>query len=316
MTRNGLLPKLSPPLPVKSGWPWTEESKPLPRMMSNNVTWPKISIVTPSYNQGQFLEETIRSVLLQNYPNLEYIIMDGGSTDNSVAIIKKYEPWLTYWVSEKDGGQADAIYNGFKRSTGTIIGWLNSDDLFMPGALSSFAEYFVKHPNANLVISGCVLIDQDTNMILKPNGLPHFNLGTHVSFRKLFWLGCDFHQPATLWKRNVFFEVGGFDTSLKFSFDYDMYLRISKISPTHRLKNIVAAFRLHPESKTTNLMSVCSAENDKIRRRYIKKISNRFIEQVLSHYYSRKANLLLRFEVRWYRFLCFMGIKSLPSLYR
>ena len=110
-----------PPIDVaKPGWPWAEASVPLPEKMPDGSDWPRISVVTPSYNQGEFIEETIRSVLLQGYPNLEYIIIDGGSTDNSVEIIKKYEPWLTYWVSEKDRGQSHAINKGFKHAAGEI----------------------------------------------------------------------------------------------------------------------------------------------------------------------------------------------------
>ena len=108
--------------------------------MPDGRSWPKISIVTPSYNQGEFLEETIRAVLLQNYPNLEYFIMDGGSTDNSVEIIKTYKPWLTYWVSEKDKGQADAINKGFERVTGDILAWLNSDDTYEPDILKDMEK--------------------------------------------------------------------------------------------------------------------------------------------------------------------------------
>jgi len=105
----------------KKGWPWTEETPPLPDTMPDGRPWPRISIVTPSYNQAEFIEETIRSVLLQGYPDIEYIIIDGGSTDGSVKIIKKYEPWLTYWVSEPDRGQSHAINKGMKRATGEIL---------------------------------------------------------------------------------------------------------------------------------------------------------------------------------------------------
>src|SRR5215831_6523303 len=113
-----------PPAPAgKSGWPWTEETSALADQNEDGINWPRISIVTPSYNQGQFLEETIRSVLLQNYSNLEYIVIDGGSSDNSAEIIRKYEPWLTHWVSEKDDGQSHAINKGFQRVTGDLVAW-------------------------------------------------------------------------------------------------------------------------------------------------------------------------------------------------
>ena len=116
-------------------------------LQRNNSDWPKISIITPSYNQGIFIEETILSVLDQNYPNLEYIIMDGGSTDNTVDIIKKYEDRITYWISEKDNGQSDAINKGFHKSTGDILHWLNSDDVLVPRALNMLVEYLSNNPD-------------------------------------------------------------------------------------------------------------------------------------------------------------------------
>ncbi len=120
--------ELPPPPEGKTGWPWTEDSQPLPEMQPDGTPWPKISIVTPSYNQGRFIEETIRAVLLQGYPDIEYTIIDGGSQDETVTILTKYEPWLAYWVSEKDKGQADALNKGFGRATGQIFYWINSDD--------------------------------------------------------------------------------------------------------------------------------------------------------------------------------------------
>jgi len=125
----------------------------------------KISIITPSYNQGQFLEETIISVLNQDYPNLEYIIIDGGSTDKSVEIIKKYEKYLTYWVSEKDRGQTHAINKGFIKSSGSILNWLNSDDLLVPGAINSVSKAFSKHSEADFCFGDFSIIDTQSNTI-------------------------------------------------------------------------------------------------------------------------------------------------------
>jgi glycosyltransferase involved in cell wall biosynthesis len=134
----GLLKELPVSSENKKGWPWQEEIQPEVYSYKNN--WPTISIVVPSYNQGRFLEETLRSILLQNYPSIELIIIDGGSKDETVDIIKKYEPWIACWVSEKDRGQSDAINKGFSRVTGDIVTWLCSDDLYTAGTLKRVAE--------------------------------------------------------------------------------------------------------------------------------------------------------------------------------
>ena len=137
--------------------------------------WPRISIVTPSYNQAEFLEKTILSILNQNYPNLEYIIIDGVSTDGSVEIIKKYERYLAYWISERDNGQADAINKGFKIATGDFIAWQNSDDVYLPGSFFKVIEKFEKYPNPDIVFGNVYLINE-SDEILKDMRFVRFNL--------------------------------------------------------------------------------------------------------------------------------------------
>jgi glycosyltransferase involved in cell wall biosynthesis len=244
-----MLKDLPAPPVGKKGWPWTKESKSLPPLMPDGKKWPKISIVTPSYNQGQFLEETIRSVLLQNYPNLEYIIMDGGSTDGSVEIIKQYENHLSYWISEKDKGQADAIQRAFEKATGEIIGWINSDDYFMPDALSTAAKEFLKQPDMELLIGGYLVIRASGKKICKYYSFPQ-------SFESLLCNGPLFGQMATFWTKNAFFDVGALDVSLEFCFDYDLFLRLTKRKRPGKINHILAAYRLHEDTKTSIIWDV------------------------------------------------------------
>src|SRR5262245_35194565 len=146
------LNELPPPPPGKTGWPWTEESQPPPAaQVPYDRPWPLRSGVTPSLNQGNFIEETILSVLLQGYPKLEYFIIDGGSTDGSLEVIKKYEPWLTYWVSEPDRGQSHAINKGWQRACGVILAWLNSDDTYNPDAIRCAVETLEAKPGVGMV---------------------------------------------------------------------------------------------------------------------------------------------------------------------
>lgn len=152
---NRILESLPPGRPGAAGWPWTEASPLIPLKGPDGKAWPRISLVIPSYNQGQYLEETIRSILLQGYPDLELLIMDGGSTDNSVDIIRQYERWLSGWISERDGGQSNAINNGFAQATGEIFNWLCSDDLLKPGALFAVAKAFGEDPACDVVAGNC-----------------------------------------------------------------------------------------------------------------------------------------------------------------
>lgn len=232
-----------PPPPVnKSGWPWREETVPLPSAMPDGQPWPKVSIVTPSYNQGQFIEETIRSVLLQGYPNLEYIVIDGGSTDNSVEIIKKYEPWLTYWASEPDRGQSHAINKGLARATGIIFNWINSDDLLMPRALEIVATALTDH---DVVAGACVNFGEDIeDIVITPTDLSPRNMILRRD--KVV-----FQQPSQWLRRDYVSTCGGIDEHFHYAFDWDLMLRYLGLYPrVSYIQDPIARFRLHRDSKT------------------------------------------------------------------
>ena len=222
--------------------------------MPDGKLWPKISIVTPSYNQGQFLEETIRSVLLQNFQNLEYIIMDGGSTDSSVEIIKKYEPWLTYWISEKDNGQADAIKKGFERSTGEILGWINSDDYYLPCAFVNVAEFFTVHSELEMMAGYCLYVKEDGRVIIK-------NYGMEQDFYSLLYVGMFSAQPTFFFKKDAYDAVGGINNALHFCMDYDLALKLSRNRPSLLLRKVLAACRFHQATKSNNLQRILSSED-------------------------------------------------------
>lgn len=213
------------------------------------MQWPKISIVTPSYNQGNFLEETIRSVLLQNYPNLEYIIIDGGSTDNSVDIIKKYEPWLTYWVSEKDRGQSHAINKGFQRSTGEILAWLNSDDIYLPGTLRTVASKMRGNRGAELVIGERLNIDSEGKFMSRQL------LGRYpvTLFQSLYLERWPFYQESVFWRRRIWTQAGPLSEDYYFAFDLDFFLRCLMFTRAKTLPgNVFGCWRHHELQKVTS----------------------------------------------------------------
>jgi glycosyltransferase involved in cell wall biosynthesis len=205
---------------------------------------PKISVVTPSYNQGEFLEETIQSVLNQEYPNLEYIILDGGSTDNSVDIIKKYEKYLTYWVSEKDKGQTDAINKGFRKATGDILAWLNSDDFYCPDALYAVAQAYQRYPEAGFYSGNGYLVDKDGK---NPK---RYASGAGFDFQSLLKGSCYILQPATLINRKAFEQAGYLDETLRYGMDLEYWLRISKTFDVVSIDAPLANYRWHEAVKT------------------------------------------------------------------
>ena len=223
---------------------------------------PLISIVTPSYNQARYLEQTLRSVLDQSYRNVEYIVMDGGSSDGSPEIIKKYERRLKFWKSEKDDGQADAVYRGFEISTGEVLGYLNSDDYYLPGALQVVAECFANEPGIHWLIGGCVTVNSGGKKITK-------FYGAAQDYDSLLNSGPVFYQMACFWRRGDFFQLGGFDRSLHFCFDYDLFLRLARQSPPAVSHKILAAYRAHGDSKTSRLATtVAVREGNVVRERF------------------------------------------------
>lgn len=211
--------------------------------MPNDRHWPRVSVVTPSYNQAQFIEETIRSVLLQGYPNLEYILMDGGSTDGTLDIIRRYEPWLTYWVSEPDRGQTHAINKGWARATGQVLAYLNTDDMYLPGAIAAAAQEFSSKPDAAMVYGDAIILDEMGQHLRIWQARP-FDLAV------MFAEGSVVPQPATFFSRAALDKVGPLDEQWQMIMDYDLCLRIGMHMPTVCLPKTLARFRDHARSKS------------------------------------------------------------------
>jgi glycosyltransferase involved in cell wall biosynthesis len=253
----------------KSAWPWMAGSGSLPAGAPERLPLPSITIVTPSFNQGQYLEETILSVLRQGYPNLEYLVMDGGSSDNSREIIQRYASQMTFWRSEEDDGQSAAISQGFGMSTGGILGWVNSDDLLLPNCLQRVGRYFAKHPEVVCVVGGSITIDSAGSTTRDRFGLPKIVRGERENLTSLLVRGgLSFYQVASFWRRDTYFAAGGLDASLSFAMDYDLYLKLAQLGPFGHIDDLLACFRLHPESKTTRLQSVRERECAALWKRY------------------------------------------------
>lgn len=211
--------------------------------LSSNNNWPLVSIVTPSFNQARYLEETIRSVLSQDYPSIEYLIIDGGSTDGSVEIIRQYADQLAYWISEPDDGQSDAINKGFRRARGEFVAWINSDDTYNPGAIGQAVETFLAHPETAMVYSDCYIIDDESRLVQTLTTFD-YDLSTAVLETKI-------PQQTVFMRATALRDVGFLDTSLHYVMDCDLWLRLGIKYSIRRIPGVLANFRAASGTKTS-----------------------------------------------------------------
>ncbi|HQF61497.1 MAG TPA: glycosyltransferase family 2 protein [Anaerolineaceae bacterium] len=250
---------------------------------------PRVSIVTPSYNQARFLEQTIQSVLEQDYPNLEYFVMDGGSTDGSLEIIQRYASRLAGWVCEKDRGQTDALNKGFARATGQILAWLNSDDTYEPGAVSAAVAALTSHPDAAAIYGEANFIDENGRVIGRfpaaQTDLPRLRRGyVHVP------------QQATFFRGDLWRAIGPLDPSFYFAMDYDLWVRLAGRGPLVYLPGQVwANFRLHSGAKTIAADDRCWPE---MLRVHYRDGGSRLAPIVFKYYLRRLAAPLLNWRRR------------------
>jgi len=242
------LHELPEPPRGKTGWPWTEESGCLPSGGPEGDSWPGVSVITPSFNQAQFIEETIRSILLQGYPNLEYFIMDGGSTDGSVEIIKKYSQWLSYWVSQTDGGQSDAINRGLRMASGAFATWINSDDLLSKNALFEHASRIGFAPDT-VFVGNCIYIDKTGKLLSLHTGRVQ-SLEDLVRIKTVWGVGGHIVQPEVLFPRELALSIGGVNPNNHFTMDYELWGRLFLTGAKFQYTGIpFGMFREHPEQK-------------------------------------------------------------------
>lgn len=238
---------------------------------------PLVTVITPSFNQARFLEMTIQSVLSQDYPRIEYMIVDGGSQDGSGAIIKKYESKLAWWVSEKDKGQTEAINKGFARAKGEVLAWINSDDTYEPGAVSAAVTYLQAHPEVGMVYGDCNFIDEEGRVVGKFGS-------AQTSYRLLRQGYAHIPQQTMFFRADLWRQVGPLDPSFYFAMDYDLWTRLAARTEIKYVPQTWANFRLHTSGKTMAADERCWPEMIRVHYRD----GGSFFSIIVAKYYIRK----------------------------
>jgi glycosyltransferase involved in cell wall biosynthesis len=256
------LNELPDPLSGKSGWPWTLETPPLSDVMPGGAAWPVISIVVASLNQSRFIEEMIRSILLQGYPALELILIDGGSNRETLEVIAKYEQWLSYWVSESDRGQSHAFNKGLARITGKLFNIFSTDDYFLPGSLGLIADGHMRHPDK--IIAGAVIFTWDGNS----RSLIHFPQEQDRHAYAQWWKLGHHAQPGLFYPSRYLSSVGNVDENLHYSMDYEFTLRYLAFAGFAALRCPIAVIRNHAACKSVRNGDYCVWECMQISKTY------------------------------------------------
>ena len=297
-----LVNELPLPFPDRARWPWIEAGVMLPYLKPEGTPWPRISIVTSSFNQGEYLEETLRSVLLQGYPNLEYLVLDGGSKDNSPEIIEKYSPFLSYWHSRRDEGQSDAINQGLRMATGDIVAWINSDDYYLPRVFERIVKLF-DGQDIQVIYGRAFFIDEEGKIIEEYPAGP-----LHLDWRRFrYWRGWPIPQPTVFMRRNLLEQFGYLDTSLHYAMDYDLLIRLSCHVKLNFLDTPIANYRIHRDSKTGDWVEsqeLFFREDLRVNRKYAPWYlpeNWRLWLEWLMHVLMRHLKKALRPLVKWWR---------------
>lgn len=225
------------------------------------MDWPRFTVVVPCFNHAQFVGDTLESVVSQNYPNLELIVMDGGSTDGSVDVIKRFEPYLTHFHSGPDDGQTDALAKGFALSTGELQCWLNSDDMHSPTTLFEVAQWFFDHPKMDVVYGNTCWLDLSGKCIKVQKEIP---------FSRFLWIYTYNYIPcmSTFWRREIYDHVGGLDIDFNLAMDADLFFRMAEAGRIGHARRIWSSMYSYPEQKNKRLRAESDEEDLKIRLRY------------------------------------------------
>ncbi|MBI5653703.1 MAG: glycosyltransferase, partial [Chloroflexi bacterium] len=279
------LSDLPAPPPGKTGFPWTEASAPVLSTLPNGDPLPRVTVMTPSLNQAAYLEETIRSVLLQGYPNLEYRILDGGSTDGSVEIIQKYSPWIDAWHSRRDRGPWDAISHGWDNASGEILAYLNSDDTYLPNAISKAVTVLLANARAPAVCGGELSIDAN-GLVIAEHIIPQ------VTWHSLIALNF-VPQPAIFVRKSAFDQAGGWDTQYHCSFDYELWTRLAPLGDFAIVPEPLATTRWHPGTITLTQRLKTGKEDQQIITNILASPAGRALSWRERHYVRARLNYIL-----------------------